>query len=314
MFIPVGLIGSLLVQQREHEQAAAMHQAAMWHEHQKHGERVSETWYACTGPTACMLVLGSVDWASTAVDQAACGGQLATQPMGGWRDCGDGLGPGPHGFLAICPGLHTVSTNVMGRPISATLLLFPREAYFLRFDWQAYAWRRFANAEERAILERAGRSDLALFDYAQTIVPRRMGGYAVRSSKEALEDALRLVKEAIHALALGDPGRARHRAENAVTQLVGAPLTTFEPITSLIGFHAFELAGKGRFREAHAVTELGLAMLPDHPTLLGVLGELFLREGKRAEGVPHLERALAREAGLDDRLQLRVRELLGSTP
>ncbi len=312
MFIPVGLIGSLLVQQRDHEQAAAMHHAAMWHEHQKHNERVSETWYACTGPSACMLVLGSVDWASTAVDQAACGGQLATQPAAGFRDLGDGLGPGPHGFLAICPGLHTISTVVMGRPVSANVVLFPREAWFLRFDWQAYAWRRFAPAEERAILERAGRVDLALFDYAQTIVPRRMGGYAVRSSKEALDDALRLTKETVQALALGDPGRARHRAEQAAGILVGAPIASFEPITTLLGFHAFELSGKGRHRDAVVLTELGLGVLPEHPTLLGVHGEILLREGKRAEGVASLERALAREAGLDDRLRQRVRELLES--
>lgn len=311
MFIPIGLIGRLVSDARDHEQYAAMHHAGLVHEQEKMNQRAHAMWQACAGADACLLVLGSTDWPATAVDQATIAGPPVTTPSGGWRDAGDGLGPGPHGFLGICPGRHMVATMVMGRTVHTSFVLFPREAFFLRLDYATGAWLRFAPAEERAILERAGRADLGLFDYGQMVVARRLQANAIRSTEEALGDCLMHVKDALQAIALNDARRTAHRGELASAALLGAPVRSFEPITTLLGFHAFELAGKNRMRDAHAVLTFGLGVLPEHPTLMGVVGELLLREGKTAEGRPYLERALAREAGLDDRLRSRVRELLG---
>ena len=92
--------------------------------------------------------------------------------------------------------------------------------------------------------------------------------------------------------------------------LVGAPVRSFEPLTTLLGFHAFELAGKNRMADAQAILAMGLGILPEHPTLVAVVGELLLREGNVAAGKTQLERALGREAALDDRLRARVRQRL----
>ena len=310
MFIPVGLIGRMLVDAREQDQAMAMHHAGLMADQERLNARSYQMWNACTGPDACLVAMGGADWPATAVDGVSVYGHPSTQASGGYRDAGDGLGPGPHGFFGVSPGRHTVATMVMGRAVMRSFVLFPREAYFLRVDYPTATWASFDAPGQRAILDRAGRADLTLFDYNAMVVGRLVAANAIRSYEEAMTDAVRYVKEALHAAALGDAMRRTNSVELAARSLSGAPIHSFEPITSLVGFHAFEHLGKGKMASARVVVDLGLALLPEHPTLLGVLGELQLREGKTEEGRATLGRAMEREAGLDDRLRTRVRELL----
>jgi hypothetical protein len=120
------------------------------------------------------------------------------------------------------------------------------------------------------------------------------------------------LSDALGAIRAGQQQRAVDATMRAGAALVGAPLLSFEPITSFIGFQAFDLHSKGHPREAWLMLQAGLSVLPDDPTLLAVLGEIQLREGGTDEGVANLTRALAREAALDERLRARVRGLLGA--
>ena len=70
--------------------------------------------------------------------------------------------------------------------------------------------------------------------------------------------------------------------------------------------------GKGKNTEARIVLRAGLMILPEDPTLLAALGELAMREGDATLGRDVLTRALARDAGLDERMKARARELVGS--
>jgi hypothetical protein len=318
MYIPIGLIARAFVAARDEMQESDMRLAAAMHERSRFNDSARELWDACTGPSAGLVVLGANDWTAFEMDHVQVDGKLESPPAAakndqGYRAAPDVLGPGPHGFLAVCPGRHLVKATVGGRAISTAFTLYPAEAVILRLDRAAATWSRYDAGEMEGILGRFSRGELGLHDYNATVAAARVKAQVIRSAHEALTDCASHLKDTLAALRAGQEQRAVDATLRAGASLIGAPLLSFEPITSFIGFHAFDLLGKGRAKEAWLLIQSGLNVLPDDPTLLAVLGEIQLRNGGNEEGRANLTRALGREAALDERLRARVRELLGES-
>jgi hypothetical protein len=119
-------------------------------------------------------------------------------------------------------------------------------------------------------------------------------------------------KQVLAHILAGDDQKAASAALLAGGALIGAPIPSFESFTTFVGGNAFELVGQKEPRKAWLLLQAGLSILPDNPTLLAVLGEIQIAAGAKDEGRLNLERALAREAGLDPRMTERTRALLAA--
>jgi len=312
MFIPVGLIVRLVagaareasIESQMRAEAHA-HEAAIW------SARSQELWAACTGDVASLVVLGNNDWSDCWVDGVRVQPEATEgQKAGGYRQASDLLGPGPHGLLGVYPGRHTVATRLDGSWVEASFMLFPREALCLRLDRDGRVFDTYEKAHAEAILARLGTGALELVHYSTTVAVPLVQAYRAKSSREGTGQCLLHVKAMVAAALTRDEARTFGCAKEAAAALHGTPLPSFEPITSAIGFQAFELISKGNSDSARLLLRAGLLVLPEDPTLLAVLGELCLGTGAREEGRGLLERALARETGLDERMNARAKELL----
>ncbi len=317
MFIPIGLIMHVLGAARDAQMESAMHASAIAHQSEVFRARAGELWHACTGPDACLVVLGHNDWSACTVDgvRVEVPPQPAAPPQasgGGYRDRPNHLGPGPHGLLGVCPGRHLVETRVDDAVVTLSFTTYPREALFFRLDAGARAWTPYEKQQGESILAELGQGLLGLVNYNEQVAMPQIRSMRNKTRDEAMKLALRHTAEALTHVLDGQDARAVEQARLAATALVGAPVSSFEPLTTLVGFHAYEALGKGLAREAWMFLQAGLAILPDDPTLLASLGELQLNAGALDQGAENLERALAREVGLDARLVTRCRELLAA--
>ena len=310
MFIPVGLIIRLVGAARDAALESEMRAQEFAHDTAVWNSRGQELLSACTGNVASLVVLGHNDWTECWMDGVRVQAEATEgQKAGGYREASDVLGPGPHGFLGVCPGRHTVATRVGDGWAKASFTLFPREALCLRLDRDTRVFDTYEKAHADAILARLGTGALNLVHYTSSVALPLAQGYRAKGYREGVGQCLLHVKAmAAAALAL-DEVRAFGCAKEAADALHGTPAPSFEPVTSAVGFQAFELMGKGKTGEARLLLRAGLVVLPEDPTLLAVLGELCLGAGE-LEGRAMLERALAREAGLDDRMKTRAKELL----
>ena len=321
MIIPVGLIAHLIgAAAGEQDDHAQLQFESYEREHQfeteLHNQRVlgHELFVACTGQTGCLLVLGENDWAHTEIDHVRLS-NIATAGAGsssggGYRETADPLGPGPHGFVAVCPGRHVIRTVVGGRAVDADVVLFPGEAVFRRLDRAARTWTTYDATMQQHFLTRLAAQQLVLLHYFEQVAEPRIKAMVGKSEHEALRGSDALVRSALNAIVAGDQHTAMQRVAAATKLLVGAPVRSFAAITSFIGYTAFELYGQGRVNEAWLLLQAGLAILPEEPALLAVLGEIQLSSGATDEGKATLQRALDRGLGLDARIQARVNGLL----
>ena len=313
MFIPVGLIVRLAAgAAREAAMESDMRAAAYAHEMSTRNTNARELWAACTGELASLVVLGENVWDECWIDGVQVHVHATDGAMSGYRDAHDVLGPGPHGLLGVAPGRHTVATRVGDRWASTAFVLFPREALCLRLDPVACVYDTYDKPRSEAILARLGTDALKLVHYSTSVAGPLIQGFRARGAREALGQAQINVKHMIGAATKGEEGRAIGCAREAADALYAAPITSFEPLTSAIGFAAFELMGKNKNTEARIVLRAGLMILPEDPTLLAALGELAMREGDTTLGRDVLTRALARDAGLDERMKARALELVGT--
>lgn len=312
MFIPVGLIVRLVAGaardaaiESEMRAQAYAHDVAVWN------ARARELWDACTGDVASLVVLGNNDWTESWIDGVRVVTEATeAQKGGGYREAFDVLGPGPHGLLGVCPGRHTIATRLGDQWAKASFVLFPREALCLRLDRDTCVFDTYEKAHAEAILARLGTGALSLVNYSSEVALPLVHGYRAKASREAIGQCLLHVKAMVTASTGRDEARTFGCAHEAVAALHGAPVSSFEPITSAIGFQSFDLIAKGKVDSARMLLRAGLVVLPEDPTLLAVLGELCLSAGELPEGRGLLERALARETGLDERMNARARELL----
>src|SRR5262249_32780610 len=162
-------------------------------------------------------------------------------------------------------------------------------------DPGAGCWQRYDASEESALLDRARAGELTLFNYYQAAVEPRL-----RANTPAPDQVLAAtsasLKNIVAALARGDHAKVEEIARAAAFRLTGVPLASVTTLTTFVGFHAFELAGKKQPDAARTLLQAGLEILPEDPTLAAALGEIELRAGRADAGRAHLERALARDA------------------
>ncbi len=312
MFIPVGLIVRLVAgAARDAAVESEMRAVSFAHDMSVANARARELWLACTGELASLVVLGENVWDECWIDGIQVHVHTTTSGPSGYRDSDDVLGPGPHGLLGVFPGRHTVATRLGDAWAEAAFTLFPREALCLRLDREARVFDPYDKPRSEAILARLGTDRLKLVHYSTSVAEPLLRGYRAKGGAEALGQAGLHIRAMIRAASAGEEGRALGCAREASDALYAAPIPSFEPLTSAIGFAAFELMAKGKRAEARVALRAGLMVLPEDPTLLSVLGELALQDGETDVGRGMLERALVREAGLDERMKSRVRELLG---
>jgi hypothetical protein len=325
MIIPVGLIASLVqaaVADDEYSDDAARLQ---WESNMQAGKfeneiahqqgRARELWDACTGPTGCLLVLVDNAWASTEIDHVRMDGVATTanaSAAGGYRETADPVGAGPHGLVAVCPGRHAIRTALDDRSVDTDVTLFPGEAVFRRLDRESGTWVPYDLSTQEQMLERVRAGQLSLLNYWEHVGEPRMKAMVGKSAAEALYEAMTHLRATLEAIVRGNQSRAMQHVTQAGRALVGAPVISFQPITSFIGWHAFDLVGKDMPHEAWLLIQAGLAILPDDPTITAALGEIQLRSGSSSEGKATLRRALDRQGGLDPVLGARLRELLSA--
>ncbi len=311
MFIPIGLIARAVSAAQDRELELSMEAAGAQHAMDQQRARYHELATASSGPDACLLALTGNDWSTCYVDGVAVGGATtAAASAGGYRDPADPFGAPPHGFVGVSAGRHAVSVSLQGRLVATTIALHPREAMFLRLDREAGVWSRHEDAHGHEMLARYGRGELVLMNYLSTVVMPLVRAGSGKTAQEAMNECTPFLRALLAAVKTGDQARAVAVARQAGNVLVGAALASFEPITSFIGFHAFELVGAGKPKEAWLLLQAGLSILPENPTLLATLGEIQIGAGGVEEGRENLRRALAREAGLDSRLRDRVHQLM----
>jgi len=312
MFIPVGLIVRLVAGAvRDAGVESEMRSAAFAHDMAMSSARARELWAACTGEVASLVVLGENVWDECWVDGVRVHVHTTEAGPAGYRESVEVLGPGPHGLLGVYPGRHTVATRVGEAWAETAFTVFPREALCLRLDRVARVFDPYDKPRAEAILARLGTDALKLVHYSTSVAEPLLRGYRAKAFGEAVGQALLHVRAMIAAATKGEEGRAIGCAREAADALYATPMPTFEPLTTPIGFAAFDLLAKGKSVEARVVLRCGLMVLPEDPTLLAVLGELAVQDGEVAVGHAMLERALAREVGLDDRVKARAREVLG---
>ena len=263
---------------------------------------------------ACLLVLGHNDWSACSIDVIRVDPSVGTRPeeasRSAYRDGGVSLGDGPHGFVGVCPGRHVVETSLGDEVVRGVVALYPREAMCLRLDRAGRAWVPYEKAECDAILRRVTDGTLELLHYASTVADGVIRAGRART-QGALEACMMHMKAAHQHIVAGEDAKAVGQTQLASGVLFGASIPSFGPLTTFIGFHSFDLLAKGKVREAWLLLQAGLVLLPKNPTLLATLGEIQIGAGATDDGRANLERALAREAGLDPRLTTRVRGLLG---
>ncbi len=305
MFVPVGLLSRLLSGASDaHDagqqaaMAAAGVEADLARAQMASHQTALELQGACTGTSGCLVFLGETTWTDLAFDQTRVDPNVA---------------PAPQGFYAVCPGRHTLRVTAGPRTLARSLLVYPGEAFLLRLDATAGDWALIDGSDAKAVLDRVASGVVPLLNYYQAIGAVRVRSGRLVSSTETVPHVVALVKEAVTAIVSNDQGRAVQLVQRAATMLDGVPLLSTGPLTSLVGFHAFDLLGRGQPEVAWLVAQAGLALLPDDSTLLAVLGEICLRAGKGDEARAHLARALARETGLDETWRARVRELLAAS-
>lgn len=315
MFIPVGLIARLVVGSaqgaRDEQIADAMNRAGLEHDRANREAAINELWTACTGPNSCLWMVGGLDWSACSIDDVPVLLPPSAQlPPTGYREGADVLGPGPHGLLAVCPGRHTITVRTTRRTISSAITLFPREAFFQRFDAEAGAFARYEPSDEAAIWRRVNAGDVTLLEYSQHIAANRISRGLPKPSWDAIAACKRELEVVKNAVLGNQLDVAANQARRAAIMLDGVPVASFEPITTFVGFHVFELVNRQEHTRAWTLLQAGFTVLPDNPTLLAVQGELQLKAGATEIGTANLQKALVRVDGLDAALADRVKALL----
>jgi hypothetical protein len=327
MLIPLGLMFTVAGAIEEARADEARRQMAWMGASAQHYARAKDLWDACTGPDACLLVIGGPPLANLALDGIPLGhAQPATGTLrgGGGSDSPYRGGQastlnthGEHAFVAVCPGLHRLSALVAGQEFHNWFTLMPHEARSFVFDLHASAWRVEDASEEKATCERALAGPL--FDYNAYVAGRRVQHTNSLTSREAVQAAEKWTKTMADAITKFVPDKAFEVAAAARNSLVGVPMPTFASTTDQLGFHAFELHDRGRTSDAVRLIDAGLVMLPDAPTLLAVGGELrgIAQNSRDMRELPMarvaremIERALRRDGGLAPQIRERAARLL----
>ncbi len=315
MFIPIGLIARLAEEARDEAMLQSMQAEAHALDRQRYYERGKALWDACVGPEAALLVIGHNEWGDCAVDGVRVVGAGPADPApapAGYRAAADDLGPGPHGFVGVCPGRHVIEARYQGRLAYGAVAVHPRVAVFVRLDREAGAFVPYERAAEPGILHRFESGGLNLLHFASAVGSSLMREGRARTTAEVMNAVTPALRALVAHVRAGEVDKSVAQAKLAAGALLGGPVPTFEPITTFLGFHVFDLKTKGKAREAWLLANAGLSILPENPTLLAILGELELETGDRDAAFAHLEAAVGREAGLDPRMMARARELLAA--
>lgn len=319
MFLPVGLIVRAIGAAHDYHVESSMAAEANWLDQEREMARGRAFWDACVGPDACLLALGHVDWSACVIDgirveapSTSPNGGTTGPSQGGYRGSADLLGRGPHGLVGVPAGRHVIETRTGDRVSRTSVAIYPREALCLRCDPSSGAWAPYEKAECDAIVARVADGSAELLHYATSVADPLLRARRARTSAEAGQECMQHVKQTLAHILAGDEAKAAGSAMLAGGALLGAPIPSFEPVTTFVGFNAFELIGRNEPRKAWLLLQAGLSILPENPTLLAILGEIQISAGARDDGRLNLERALAREAGLDPRMTERTRALLAS--
>jgi hypothetical protein len=332
MIIPVGLIFSLirmLVRALSNRPTAAMELEARRYDgiHDQYAERLArrgqELWRACTGPDAGTIVLSGIDWRSCAIngvpltaavtEAAPVSSALparASAPVSAQTSYAPyrptGGGSGQQALVGVAPGLHQVTAWVNDRRVDLLLSVHPREARAIQFDAAGQQWHELHGAEQAHQV--AEGLTQPVFNYNANVCPLLMQNTSIQMSGDALASSLHWLNQAQAAKANGMFARSQELVANAQSALIGVPIASFAKLTDGLGFQAFELKQAGKPQEATALIQLGLAVLPDSPTLLAVLGELQLAAGD-PNGRISISQALKRESYIPEAMRVRAQSL-----
>lgn len=316
MIIPIGLLIRAISAAQDSQMQSQMAASARMYGQHLSEQWVQLIWQACSNERACLVVLADNDWDDCSFDGVRIshlrGRSSLPLEASGYRGPAGGTSRGPHGFVGVFPGRHVVTTVCNGYAATVTMALHPGEAYCLRLNHERAEWRVCPRGETEQIVDLFSKNELPLVPYTQVVATPLVQREAPRTVKGALDGCINQLKGVRSALLTQQPGGVLHHTTLAGNALLGVPLESYAPITAFVGFEAFELAGKGKLREAWELLQAGLYVLPDNPTLLAALGQFQLGVGEKEHGRAALRRALEREAGLDADLRARTEALLAS--
>jgi hypothetical protein len=317
VIIPIGLLIRAISAAQDAQTQRDMAASSRMYDHYRGEQWAHLLWEACSNERACLVVLADNDWDDCVFDGVRIshlrGRTLLPLEAGGYRGASVGAtNRGPHGFVGVFPGRHVVTTVCNGYAATMTMALHPGEAYCLRLNHGRAEWNICPRSETEQIVDLFSKNELPLLPYTQMIAAPLLQREAPRTVKGALDGCLGQLKQVRAAILANNPGGAIHHTTLAGNALLGVPLENYAPVTAYLGFEAFELAGKGKLRQAWELLQAGLYVLPDNPTLLSALGQFQVGVGEKEHGRAALRRALEREAGLDADLRARTEALLSS--
>jgi hypothetical protein len=257
-----------------------------------------------------------------AQDQAARTGALVLLENNRWEECAfDGVredwkryaGEAVRGFTGVPAGRHQASTRTARGQAVVDFVVYPGEIFVRRLEAGARRWAEPDRAAQQHIRERArggswGVLDSALVSYRATFsATRAQNGLRLRAPRAATREAsVRLAALLERASAGDDLEQLVREARGVGHRLIGVPLTReqLRTLTSLVEQRIeapIELVRRSIF------VRIALTVLPEDPYLLERLGAMLHDEGRNAEALEVVERALRREGALDDDAQCRAR-------
>lgn len=258
---------------------------------------------ACTGKTGGFLILLDNDWANTQIDHVSTAqlepGLLVGPKPGNANSPYREQGPsnGPAGCFCVCSGRHLVTVTPGGRGPAAVLpvLVFPSELVVRRLDRQTRTWQRAEPEEEKRCAEHILKRELLLINYFEAIAaPRWQAG--VTGGIATLDLTVKDIAVAMQRVASGEGAQTLIGfVQQIAAKLIGAPLSSFDPITQAIGRDAWQAVTENSLEKAWLIANLGLAILPEEPSLLALLADIEEQRGNKAEALASAQLALTRE-------------------
>jgi hypothetical protein len=174
----------------------------------------------------------------------------------------------------VCAGRHSITTRLGAKTAHLAFLMKPGQLLLRQLDRGSASFVACdAEMEEEARAALASK-ELAAISYYRAVARARLNARAVVGTWELFPRVGAEIAKLVGRVDAGEDAAALSASVQKIAQgLVGAPLVDTQPLASLFGAAAWQRAAAGKLQEAWLVTNAGLVILPDEPSLLELLGK-----------------------------------------
>ncbi|MBL8613529.1 MAG: hypothetical protein JNL38_39690 [Myxococcales bacterium] len=234
-----------------------------------------------------------------------------------------GAAAGPTALVGVCGGRHVVGGGsgtadapraTAGGPFRGgstppgaradapfPVVVYPRELVAVRRG--PSGWERMSRADTEGWERAVHGQEAPLFDYFRLVASVRHSAGAAKRRREVMEAARSGVDSLVAKVACGvAPESLRPHVAELGALLVGVPLgqAMLHELVRVIGYQAWEIAAAGHADRARLACQLGLAILPDDPSLSALLASMWVDAGRLDEARASLAVAESRPLAITD--------------